>query len=184
MTVEEGRLPGLKIITPKVIGDQRGSFMEGWHKERYKAAGLPDFVQFNVSVSAKGVLRGLHGQNPRPQGKLIMVLSGAIWDAAVDLRVGSPTFGQWQAITLDCDARHQFYIPPGMMHGFEVLSDSATVAYLTSDHYEPSGDFAVNWNDPELAVAWPRASELTLSAKDQAAPFLRDLDPSRLIQFT
>jgi dTDP-4-dehydrorhamnose 3,5-epimerase len=183
LTVEEGLLPGLKIISPKVIGDQRGSFMEGWHKERYQTAGLPDFVQFNVSVSAQGVLRGLHGQNPSPQGKLIMVLSGTIWDVAVDLRSGSPTFGQWQSIILDDQDRRQFYIPPGMLHGFEVLSGSATVAYLTSDHYDSAGDFAVKWDDPEIGVAWPKASELTLSQKDQSAPLLRDLNPDRLIPF-
>lgn len=184
MIVEDGKLSGLKIISPKVIGDQRGSFMEGWHKERYEGAGLPDFVQFNVSVSAKGVIRGLHGQNPSPQGKLIMALSGSIWDVAVDLRPGSPTFGQWQSIILDDQDRRQFFIPAGMLHGFEVLSDSATVAYLTSDHYDPQGDFAVRWDDPDIGVAWPRASELTLSSKDQAAPLFRDLSPERLIAFT
>ena len=183
MTIEEGTLPGLKIISPKVLGDHRGSFMEGWHKERYLEAGLPEFVQFNVSTSNQGVLRGLHGQNPSPQGKLVMVFSGAVWDVAVDVRVGSPTYGQWQAITLDMVERKQFYIPPGFLHGFVVLSESAMVAYLTTEHYDPAGDFAVKWNDPDLAVEWPLAFEPNLSQKDLCAPRLADLKPERLIPF-
>lgn len=184
MTIEDASLPGLKIITPQVMTDPRGSFLEAWHRARYRDFGLPEFVQFNISTSKQGVLRGLHGQSPTPQGKLVMALSGTIWDVAVDVRIGSPTFGQWQAITLDMVERRQYYIPPGFLHGFVVLSESAMVAYLTTEHYDPAGDFAVKWNDPELGIEWPLAFEPNLSKKDLAAPLLADLDPSRLIPFT
>lgn len=183
MRIEEARLPGLKIITPQVMNDQRGSFLEAWHRARYLDAGLPEFVQFNISTSKQGVVRGLHGQNPTPQGKLVMALSGRIWDVAVDARIGSPTFGQWQAVILDESERRQFFIPPGFLHGFLVLSESATVAYLTTDHYDSAGDFAVNWSDPELAIEWPLDLEPCLSQKDLSAPKLSELDRSRLIPF-
>ncbi len=183
MIVEPGLIHGLLTLEPKVLSDARGSFMEGWHRERYLEAGLPELVQFNVSVSKKNVLRGLHGQNPRPQGKLVMVLSGAIWDAAVDIRPGSPTYGQWQSAVLSEENCRQFFIPAGCLHGFSVLSESATVCYLTSDHYAPEGDFAVKWDDPDLDVKWPLTEEPILSPRDEAAPLLKDLPQSRFVPF-
>lgn len=183
MIVEPGTINGLYTLTPKVLRDVRGTFMEGWHRERCLQAGLPEFVQFNVSVSKKNVLRGLHGQNPRPQGKLVMVLSGAIWDVAVDIRPGSPTYGQWQSIVLNEENCRQFFIPAGCLHGFTVLSESATVCYLTSDHYDPAGDFAVKWDDPELGVEWPILDDPILSPRDEVAPLLSELDPARFVPF-
>lgn len=173
-------LPGCVLIEPAVFGDSRGFFFETWNAERYAEQGLPgNFVQSNVSSSARGVLRGLHYQWPRPQGKLVTVLQGEVYDVAVDIRQGSPTFGRWEAFILSGENRRQLWIPPGFAHGFAVLSDTALFNYLCTDVYVKEADAAIRWNDAELAVDWP-ISAPSLSAKDQQAPFLEDIPKDRL----
>lgn len=173
-------LPGCVLVEPAVFGDERGFFFETWNAERYAEHGLPDsFVQSNVSSSARGVLRGLHYQWPRPQGKLVTVLQGEVYDVAVDIRQGSPTFGRWEAFILSGENRRQLWIPPGFAHGFAVLSDTALFSYLCTDVYVKEADAAIRWNDAELAVDWP-ISAPSLSAKDQQAPFLEDIPKDRL----
>lgn len=173
-------LPGCVLIEPAVFGDSRGFFFETWNAERYAEQGLPgNFVQSNVSSSARGVLRGLHYQWPRPQGKLVTVLQGEVYDVAVDIRQGSPTFGRWEAFILSGENRRQLWIPPGFAHGFAVLSDTALFNYLCTDVYVKEADAAIRWNDAELAVDWP-ISAPSLSAKDQRAPFLDHIPKDRL----
>lgn len=173
-------LPGCVLVEPAVFGDARGFFFETWNAERYAEQGLPgSFVQSNVSSSARGVLRGLHYQWPRPQGKLVTVLQGEVYDVAVDIRQGSPTFGRWEAFILSGENRRQLWIPPGFAHGFAVLSDTALFNYLCTDVYVKEADAAIRWNDAELAVDWP-ISAPSLSAKDQQAPFLEDIPKDRL----
>ena len=180
MKVREGRVAGLKMIEPAVHGDARGFFFEGWHRERYAQHGIRfDVVQWNVSRSARHVLRGLHYQWPNPQGKLVAVLEGEVWDVAVDIRRGSPTFGQWDACVLTGENQRQFWIPEGFAHGFAVLSDSAIVHYLCTAAYDASTETGIRWNDATLAIDWP-LSEPLLSGKDVAAPFLADVPPERL----
>ena len=183
MDVLTTRLPGVLIIEPRVFGDARGFFLESWHRERYAAAGIDvDFVQDNLSYSARGVLRGLHVQHPHAQGKLVYVLQGEVFDVAVDIRLGSPTFGQCEAVVLSADNKRQFYIPPGFAHGFCVTSDTALFAYKCTEFYSPADEFGIAWNDPDLAIAWPDAAP-QLSAKDREAPRLRDIPRERLPRF-
>lgn len=173
-------LPGCVLIEPAVFGDSRGFFFETWNAERYAEQGLPgNFVQSNVSSSERGVLRGLHYQWPRPQGKLVTVLQGEVYDVAVDIRQGSPTFGRWEAFILSGENRRQLWIPPGFAHGFAVLSDTALFNYLCTDVYVKEADAAIRWNDADLAVDWPLGAP-SLSAKDQQAPFLQDIPKDRL----
>lgn len=180
MKVTPGELDGLLLLEPNVFGDARGFFMELWHRDRYREAGIPgEFVQDNISSSRRGSVRGLHFQNPTAQAKLVWAIQGEIYDVAVDLRRGSPTFGRWQAVTLSSENRLQFYIPPGFAHGFAVLSDVALFAYKCSDFYAPQHERAVAWNDPDIGIPWP-VSDPVLSAKDQRAPRLRDIPPERL----
>lgn len=180
MKVIETRLPGCKVIEPAVFGDARGFFFESWNAGRFAEQGLPaTFVQSNISSSARGVLRGLHYQWPRPQGKLVTVLQGEVYDVAVDIRRGSPTFGQWEALILSAENRRQFWIPEGFAHGFAVLSETALFHYLCTDVYVKEADAALRWNDADIAVDWP-VSAPTLSAKDERAPFLKDVDEDRL----
>ncbi|WP_295577371.1 dTDP-4-dehydrorhamnose 3,5-epimerase [uncultured Stenotrophomonas sp.] len=180
MKVVETRLQGCKIIEPAVFGDARGYFFESWNAGRFAEHGLPAaFVQSNISSSSKGVLRGLHYQWPRSQGKLVTVLEGEVYDVAVDIRRGSPTFGQWEALVLSAENRRQFWIPEGFAHGFAVLSETALFHYLCTDVYVKEADAAVRWNDADIAVDWP-VSAPTLSAKDENAPFLKDIDEDRL----
>ncbi|QQQ42964.1 dTDP-4-dehydrorhamnose 3,5-epimerase [Stenotrophomonas maltophilia] len=184
MKVIETKLAGCKIIEPAVFGDARGYFFETWNAERFAALGLPDrFVQSNVSTSAQGVLRGLHYQWPRPQGKLVSVLEGEVYDVAVDIRRGSPTFGQWEAVVLSAENRKQFWIPEGFAHGFAVLSERALFSYLCTDVYVKEADAGIRWNDADIAVDWP-ISAPTLSAKDETAPFLKDIAEDRLPVYT
>ncbi|MBL8060668.1 MAG: dTDP-4-dehydrorhamnose 3,5-epimerase [Chthonomonas sp.] len=165
---------GVLLFEPQAFGDTRGWFMEGWKKDRYRDAGIElDFMQFNVSRSAKGVLRGLHFQEPNPQGKLVMALHGAVFDVAVDIRVGSPTFGQWWGADLTDENHHQLWVPPGFAHGFEVLSETALFAYLVTDSYQPENDRAIRFDDPEIGVTW-KTADPQLSVKDQVATLLRD----------
>ena len=183
MKVEQTRLPGVLVIEPVVHGDHRGFFMETWHRQRYAEAGIElPFVQDNLSRSAHGILRGLHLQCPYEQGKLVSVLEGAVFDVAVDVRVGSPDFGRWVGVELSADNKRQFYVPPGFAHGFCVTGDHALFSYKCTDVYSASSELSVAWNDPDIGIEWPLAAPV-LSAKDAAAPKLADLDRGRLPQF-
>jgi dTDP-4-dehydrorhamnose 3,5-epimerase len=181
--VVETNLPGCSIIEPAVFGDERGFFFETWNADRYRRLGLPDkFVQSNVSSSARGVLRGLHYQWPNPQGKLVSVLEGEVYDVAVDIRRGSPTFGRWASVVLSAENKRQLWIPEGFAHGFAVLSERAIFSYLCTALYDKSADASVRWNDADIAIDWPIDAPL-LSDKDAAAPFLKDVAPDRLPVF-
>ena len=172
MKVTETRLPGVLHFAPRVFRDERGFFVETWKRERYAAAGInADFVQDNVSCSRRGVLRGLHYQNPTPQGKLVSVLQGAVFDVAVDLRADSPTFAQWVGAELSAKNLHQLYVPEGFAHGFLVTSETAVVSYKCTAPYAPEHERSLRWDDPQIGIEWPLA-ETILSAKDAAAPFL------------
>jgi len=178
--VIETSLAGCKVIEPNVFGDARGFFFETWNADRFAEAGLErGFVQSNVSSSSRGVLRGLHYQWPRPQGKLISVLQGEVYDVAVDIRRGSPTFGRWEAVVLSAENKRQFWIPEGFAHGFAVLSETALFNYLCTDVYVKEADAGIRWNDADIAVDWPIGAPM-LSAKDESAPFLKDIAGDRL----
>lgn len=184
MKVNETELPGVKIIEPKVFGDERGFFMESWNRERYQALGLPgEFVQDNLSRSAKGVLRGLHFQNPNAQGKLVQVLDGEVFDVVVDIRRGSPTFGRWVGAVLSAENRHQLWAPPGLAHGFCVTSESALFAYKVTDRYNPEAELSLAWDDPDIGIEWPLEGAPELSEKDRAGVRLRDLREDRLLSY-
>lgn len=162
------------IIEPKVFGDQRGFFMESWNRKAFAQLGLDaDFVQDNHSRSQRGVLRGLHYQVRQPQGKLVRVVAGAVYDVAVDLRQSSPTFGRWTGVELSAENRRMFWVPPGFAHGFLVLSESADFLYKATDYYAPEHERSLLWNDPDLAIDWPLAGMTPLlAARDAAAtPF-------------
>lgn len=183
MQIIPSRLAGALIIEPRVFGDARGFFMETWNAARYAEAGIAlDFVQDNLSFSRRGVLRGLHFQKPNPQGKLVYVLEGEVFDVAVDIRVGSPTFGQWESVVLSSENRRQFYVPPGFAHGFCVTSETALFAYKCTDLYNPAAEGSVLWNDPDLAIPWP-VSDPELSAKDKVGVRLKDFPGDRLPLF-
>ena len=183
MKVIATRLPGVMIIEPKVFGDARGFFMETWNQARYLEHGLPAvFVQDNVSFSSKGVLRGLHFQNPNAQGKLVYVLQGEVFDVAVDIRLGSPTFGQSASVSLSSENKRQFYVPAGFAHGFCVKSETALFAYKCTEMYQPQSEYGVNWQDPDLGIQWPIEKPL-LSEKDVIYPRLKDIDTRLLPQF-
>jgi len=183
MQVRETAIPGVLIVEPQVFGDQRGFFVETYNAQRYRDAGIDaTFVQDNLSYSQRGVLRGLHFQNPHPQGKLVQVLLGDVFDVAVDIRSGSPTFGQWVGVELSSDNKHQFYVPPGCAHGFCVTSETALFAYKCTDLYHPETDGGIIWDDPDIGIDWPMEGPL-LSDKDASLPRLRDLDKDRLIAF-
>jgi dTDP-4-dehydrorhamnose 3,5-epimerase len=168
---------------PAVFGDDRGFFFETWNADRYGQLGLPDkFVQSNVSSSARGVLRGLHYQWPNPQGKLVSVFEGEVYDVAVDIRRGSPTFGRWAAVVLSAENKRQFWIPEGFAHGFAVLSERAIFSYLCTAQYDKAADAGVRWDDAAIGIDWPIDSPL-LSDKDAVAPFLKDVAPDRLPVF-
>lgn len=174
MQIHETNLPGVLIIEPKVFGDERGFFMETWNQERYAGSVTTDgFVQDNVSFSRKGVLRGLHFQKINPQGKLVYVLQGEVFDVAVDIRVGSPTFGQWASVVLSAENKRQFFIPAGFAHGFCVTTETALFAYKCTDKYNPQSEGSVLWNDPDLNIPWPIDAP-ELSAKDSQGIKLAD----------
>jgi dTDP-4-dehydrorhamnose 3,5-epimerase len=168
------KLQDCVIIEPRVFGDQRGFFLETFQAERYRdAAGIDlAFVQDNHSRSGAGVLRGLHFQKSKPQGKLVRVVRGEVFDVAVDIRPASPSFGQWQGVVLSEDNHRQFWVPPGFAHGFLVLSELADFEYKCTDYYDPSDEGSLAWNDPDLAIAWPaiEGAEIKLSEKDALAP--------------
>lgn len=180
MKIIKTPLPGCLVIEPAVHGDTRGFFYESFHAEKFAQAGLElKFVQTNVSRSAQGVLRGLHYQWPHPQGKLVSVLEGEVYDVAVDIRRGSPTFGQWAAAVLSADNKRHFWVPEGFAHGFAVLSEQASFVYQCTALYDREADAGIRWNDAQIGVDWPLAQP-SLSDKDQRAPFLADVPPERL----
>lgn len=174
MNVVALELPGVKLIEPKVFGDSRGFFLETWNAERYAAAGIPGpFVQDNLSRSARNTVRGLHFQDPNPQGKLVSCLSGAVWDVVAEVRRDSPHFGKWIGVELSAENRRQLWVPRGYAHGFAVLSDFADFAYKVDAPYSPKDEKIVRWNDPALAIEWkidPAAA--ILSARDAGAETL------------
>lgn len=179
MNILETPLPGVLIIEPEVFGDSRGFFIETWQAERYASAGLPMFVQDNLSSSSKGVLRGLHYQEPEAQGKLVQVLQGEVFDVAVDIRLGSGTFGKWHGVTLSSENKRQFYVPAGFAHGFIVTSDTALFGYKCTELYRPEYDQSVLWNDSDIGISWP-TNDPVLSAKDTEAPRLAEIPHDQL----
>ncbi|SHM48985.1 dTDP-4-dehydrorhamnose 3,5-epimerase [Rhodanobacter sp. OK091] len=180
MKVIETALPGALILEPQVFGDARGFFYESYNKAKWQEAGIDaDFVQSNVSRSARGVLRGLHYQWPNPQGKLVSVLEGEVYDVAVDIRRGSPTFGQSIGVMLTADNHRHFWVPEGFAHGFCVLSEFATFTYQCTALYDAKADAGIRWNDADLGIDWPLSAPL-LSDKDGKTPLLKDVAPERL----
>ncbi len=180
MKVTEFKIPGLKLIEPDVHRDARGYFAETYNDARYRAAGIDaTFVQDNESFSQKGVIRGLHWQAmPHTQAKLVRVIRGAVWDVAVDLRKGSPTFGQWEAVTLTAENALQFFVPRGFAHGFVVLEDNTLFAYKCDNLYNHASERGLAWDDPDVAVKWPDPGvEYLFSAKDRAHPKLGEIEP-------
>ena len=178
ITVETCHIEGLKVITPQVFGDARGYFVETYHKEAYTEAGIPnEFVQDNQSASKKGVLRGLHFQIKHAQAKLVRVVSGEVFDVAVDMREGSPTYGQWYGVVLSAENMKQFYIPKNFAHGFLVLSDFAEFCYKVTDFYHPNDESGIIYNDPDIGIEWPipEGMELIMSDKDTKWGQLKDL---------
>lgn len=174
MNIIKTSIGGVKIIEPKVFEDSRGFFLETWNKERYESAGIGvSFVQDNLSFSRRGTLRGLHFQNINTQAKLVSVLQGEVFDVAVDIRPGSPTFGKWEGVTLTGENKRQFYVPAGFAHGFCVVSETALFAYKCSDIYNPQAEHTVLWNDPDIGIKWP-VKDLLLSDKDKNGVMLKD----------
>tara|TARA_Y100000992_G_C21239809_1_gene480133 strand:+ start:884 stop:1417 length:534 start_codon:yes stop_codon:yes gene_type:complete len=175
MKVTKTKLDSVLVIKPQTFEDKRGFFLESFNKDKYKNAGIKlDFVQDNHSSSSRGVLRGLHFQKNKPQGKLVRVVRGEVFDVAVDLRQGSPTFGQWESIILSEKNKLQFWVPPGFAHGFVVISDIADFEYKCTDYYDPSDEGSLFWNDPHLNIPWPIDTP-KLSEKDANAPLLADI---------
>ena len=172
------QLPDVMLIEPKVFGDVRGFFMESWNRKTFAGLGLDlEFVQDNHSRSARGVLRGLHYQLHQPQGKLVRVTQGAVYDVAVDLRRSSPNFGKWTGHELSAENHHMLWVPPGFAHGFLVLSESAEFLYKTTEYYAPEHERCVLWNDPAIGIEWPQGGgEPLLSAKDKVGSLLKDAE--------
>jgi dTDP-4-dehydrorhamnose 3,5-epimerase len=175
MNVIQTNIPGVVIIEPKLLGDHRGFFLETFQAERYASHGINGpFVQDNLSRSARGVVRGLHLQNPNPQGKLVMVLRGRVLDVSVDVRVGSPTFGRHVAVELNDENHRQLWLPRGFAHGFAVLSEETDFFYKCDELYRPSDEIVVRWNDPAIGINWG-VERPALSARDAAAPLLAEV---------
>lgn len=180
MKVSDAGLEGCRVIEPQLFSDERGFLMETWNAERYARFGIDAvFRQSNISSSAKGVLRGLHYQWPNPQGKLVTVLEGEVYDVAVDIRRGSPQFGQWTAVLLSAHNKRQFWIPEGFAHGFAVLSERALFSYLCTHVYDKAADAGVRWDDPAIGIDWPVGNP-SLSEKDAGAPLLAQVAQERL----
>jgi len=180
MKVIETTLPGVMLIKPDINADARGFLLESYQKHRYEEIGITNnFVQDNHSHSIKGVLRGMHYQLKNPQGKLISVIKGEVFDVAVDIRYGSPNYGQWYGVNLSDENHYQVYIPEGFAHGFCVLSESTDIVYKCTDYYSPEDERAVIWNDPDIAIDWP-INSIELSKKDSYAPKLADVPPDQL----
>ncbi|BES84178.1 dTDP-4-dehydrorhamnose 3,5-epimerase [Pectobacterium araliae] len=176
MQVKDTRIEGVKIVQPKVFGDARGFFLETFEKRRYQEMLNIDldFVQDNHSRSSKGVLRGLHFQRSNPQGKLVRVVRGEVFDVAVDIRPNSPTYGAWEGVILSEENKTQFWIPPGLAHGFVVLSDVADFEYKCTDYYDPANEGCLLWNDPDVGIEWPVTAPL-LSEKDKLGTRFKEL---------
>lgn len=183
MKVSQTNLEGVLLIEPRVFKDSRGHFLEVYQEARYADAGVHGpFVQDNLVQSEHRVLRGLHLQNPHGQGKLVQALEGEIFDVAVDVRPGSPTFGRWTAVNLSAANYRQIFVPPDFAHGYVVLSDGALVSYKTTEVYAPDAEVAVAWNDPEIGIDWPVAKPV-LNERDRAAPRLSEIPESRLPRY-
>lgn len=175
MKITPTRIPEVLLIEPDVFGDERGFFMESWHARKYAEQGLDvNFVQDNHSRSRKGVLRGLHYQLKVPQGKLVRVTDGTVFDVAVDIRKGSPTFGQWVGYELSGNNHLQLYVPPGFAHGFCVMSESADFLYKCTDYYAPETEFGIRWDDPDIGIEWP-GGNFQISEKDASNKLLKDM---------
>lgn len=174
----ETKLPGVVIIEPQIFGDDRGFFMESWNAAKFRDGGLDlNFVQDNHSRSARGVLRGLHFQDPNPQGKLVRVCAGRVWDVAVDLRRSSPTFGQWVGVELSAENKRMFWIPEGFAHGFVSLEDGTDFLYKCTALYDPACDHSLAWNDPAIGIDWPlEGMEPQMAPKDRDAPTLDQIE--------
>jgi len=171
-------IQGVLLIQPKVFGDARGFFLETFSQKRYEYAGISGpFVQDNLSRSRRGVLRGLHFQNPKAQGKLISVPEGEVFDVVVDIRRDSVTFGKWLGVHLTSENKRQIWLPPGLAHGFLVMSESALFSYKCTEYYTPENERTLLWNDPDIGIVWPVTEGLQLSAKDLAGQRLRELFP-------
>jgi dTDP-4-dehydrorhamnose 3,5-epimerase len=183
--VIETDLPGCLVIEPKILSDDRGFFYENWNKKTFSSIGLGDIEiqQANVSSSKLGVLRGLHYQWPKPQGKLIQVLQGEVYDVAVDIRTDSPHFGRWTAAILSADNRRQFWIPKGFAHGFVALSEQVVFSYLCTNTYDAECDAGIRWDDARFAIDWPVSNPI-LSKKDEKLPFIHELALDRLPKVT
>lgn len=182
MNVIETNLPGVLILEPSVFGDARGFFLETYNQARYHEYGLPAFVQDNLSYSKRSVLRGLHFQEPNPQGKLVYVLGGEVFDVAVDIRVGSPTFGEWVGVRLSTENKRQLYIPEGFAHGFVTTSNAALFSYKCTAYYDPKTEHSILWNDTDIGISWPVDAPV-LSDKDEAALPLREVPVSVLPRY-
>jgi dTDP-4-dehydrorhamnose 3,5-epimerase len=183
MKINPTELPGVLLIEPRVFGDARGYFVETWSLERYRAHGLQlPFVQDNLSKSGAGTLRGLHLQHPFGQGKLVQVIQGEVYDVALDVRVGSPSFGKWFGALLSEENKHQLFIPPGFAHGFCVTSTAAVFAYKCTDGYHPEAEITIAHDDPSLGIPWPVTAP-TLSEKDRAGLRLADIPEDRLPRY-
>ena len=184
MEVTATGIEGVLLVKPRIWGDERGYFVETWQRRRYASEGVDlPFVQDNHSMSRRGCLRGLHFQKTHPQGKLVMVSLGEVFDVAVDLREGSPTYGKWEGVVLSAENKRQFFIPRGFAHGFLVLSDTAVFCYKVDDTYHPNDEGGIMWNDPAIGIEWPAlqgddqfdASKVILSEKDKVHPPLADI---------
>jgi len=183
MFVKETALPGVLLVQPKVFRDERGTFQETWRRDAYAEAGIPPYLrQDNAATSRMGVIRGLHFQFPEPQGKLVMTLFGAVFDVALDVRPGSPTFGRWIGETLSAENGTQLWIPEGFAHGYATISEVAVFAYKCTRVYDPTADRAIRYDDPELGIPWPVRDPI-VSTKDAGAPSLRDLPGEHLPPF-
>ena len=179
MKFTETKIPDVIVVEPDVFGDNRGFFMEAWHAEKFAAGGIAaDFVQDNQSRSVQGILRGLHYQITKPQGKLVRVLSGEVFDVAVDLRKNSATFGQWVGLRLNAENKKMLWVPPGFAHGFYVISQQADFFYKCSDFYAPEYERAIRWDDPDLGIDWPlvEGNAPVLAPKDAAAAAFKDAE--------
>ena len=183
MNIIKTLLPGVLVLEPKLHGDSRGFFLETWREDTLKEAGIDErFVQDNHSRSTRGILRGLHYQLTQPQGKLVRVARGAVFDVALDVRKGSPTFGQWTGATLDEESMRMMYIPPGFAHGFVVLSEIADFIYKCTDYYHSESEQGILWNDPAIGIEWP-IDDVRLSERDSNNPRLQDQSEERLPQY-
>ncbi|KHA61686.1 dTDP-4-dehydrorhamnose 3,5-epimerase [Vibrio variabilis] len=177
MKVIDTAIPDVKIIEPAVFGDERGFFMETWNQQRFEelvTKRKTPFVQDNHSKSRQGILRGLHYQTENTQGKLVRVISGEVFDVAVDIRKGSETFGQWVGVYLSAENRRQLWVPEGFAHGFYVTSEEAEFVYKCTDYYNPKAEHSIIWNDPNIGIEWPITIEPSLSEKDSTAPLMSD----------